>query len=195
MGCSPYFSVTGTHPLLPINIVEANYLLPPPDTVLSTTDLIATRVIALQKCHNHLARPKSQVYATRIQAVIRFEKEHSVTINNYDFKLGDLVLIQNTAIKKSLNRKMRPGYLGPLIVISRNKGGAYIIAELNGSVFDRPIAAFRVIPYFARSKIDLPPLDKLIDISHQRLQELANSMDTDPEDEEADDSSDPLPDD
>ena len=29
MGCSPYFTVTGTHPLLPIDIVEANYLLPP----------------------------------------------------------------------------------------------------------------------------------------------------------------------
>jgi len=41
MGCSPYFAVTGTHPLLPFDIVEASYLLPPPNSVLSTTDLIA----------------------------------------------------------------------------------------------------------------------------------------------------------
>ena len=49
MGCSPYFSVTGTHPLLPLDIVEATYLLPPPDAPMSMTTLIANRVIALQK--------------------------------------------------------------------------------------------------------------------------------------------------
>ena len=49
MGCSPYFTVTGTHPLLPLDITEATYLLPPPDAPLSTTDLIATHAVALQK--------------------------------------------------------------------------------------------------------------------------------------------------
>jgi hypothetical protein len=67
---------------------------------------------------------------------------------------------------------MHPRYLGPLIVLSRNKGGAYIIAELDSSVLNQPIVAFRVIPYFACTKINLPPLDKLLDISQQRLQEL-----------------------
>ncbi len=33
MGCSPYFALTGTHPLLPFDISEANYLLPPPESV------------------------------------------------------------------------------------------------------------------------------------------------------------------
>jgi hypothetical protein len=67
---------------------------------------------------------------------------------------------------------MRPQYLGLLIILSRNKEGTYILAELDGSVFDRPIAAFRVIFYFACTKINLPLLDKLLDISQQRLQEL-----------------------
>jgi hypothetical protein len=30
MGCSPYFAVTGTHPLLPLDISETTYLLLPP---------------------------------------------------------------------------------------------------------------------------------------------------------------------
>jgi hypothetical protein len=182
MGCSPYFAATGTHPLLPVDIAEANYLLPAPDAPLSSTELITRRAITLQKRQAQLANLRDTVYEARIQAAHRFEKEHAHTIKQFDFKLGDLVLVRNTAIEKSLNRKMRPRYLGPLIVISRNRGGAYIIAELDGSVFDRPIAAFRVIPYFARENIDLPPLEDLLDISQQRLAEMENSDDIDSDD-------------
>lgn len=183
MGCSPYFAMTGTHPLLPFDIHEANYLLPPPLTTLSTTDLIARRALALQKRRSQLLEIHDKVHQARIDAAVRFELAHENTIKNFDFKLGDLVLIRNTAIEKALNKKMRARYLGPCIVISRNKGGAYIIAELDGSVFDRPIAAFRVIPYFPRSKIDLPPLDQLLDVSQQRLQQMEDSESADPEDE------------
>jgi hypothetical protein len=108
MRCSPYFAATRTHPLLPINISEANYLLPPPNSVLSTTNLIARHAIILQKWHDQLSRLKGQVYMARVQAAITFERQHKNTIDDYNFKLGDFVLIQNTAIEKALNRKMHP---------------------------------------------------------------------------------------
>lgn len=184
MGCSPYFATTGTQPLLPFDISEANYLLPPPDAPLSTTDLIVRRAIALQKRRDHLSELHKKVHSARLKAAIKFEKDHSHTIRDYNFKIGDLVLIRNTAIEKALNRKMRARYLGPLIVISRNKGGAYIIAELDGSVFDRPVAAFRVIPYFARTKIPTPPIEELIDISQRRLTQMEQSDIEDPDEED-----------
>ena len=79
---------------------------------------------------------------------------------------------------------MRARYLGPVIVVSRNRGGAYIniVAELDGSVFDRPVAAFRVIPYFARTSIPVPSVDNLIDISKRRLLEMEQSEVKDPDD-------------
>ena len=125
--------------------------------------------------------------AARLKAAIRFERDHAATIHDFNFSRGDLVLVRNTAIEKALNRKMRARYIGPLIVISHNKGGAYIICELNGSVFDRPVAAFRVIPYFTRKSLLLPDLDKFIDIPRARLQEMENSTAIDPDVDQIDD--------
>jgi hypothetical protein len=45
MGCSPDYVAMGTHLLLPLDIIEATYLMPPPDSILSTEDLIVRRVI------------------------------------------------------------------------------------------------------------------------------------------------------
>ncbi|ETW80784.1 hypothetical protein HETIRDRAFT_452290 [Heterobasidion irregulare TC 32-1] len=64
---------TGTHPLLPLDIAKATYHLPPPTTTLSTTDLIARRAIALQKCRSDLAHLCSSVVDAHVQAAIQFE--------------------------------------------------------------------------------------------------------------------------
>jgi hypothetical protein len=53
--------------------------------------------------------------------------------------------MHNTQIKKSLNKKMCTRYIGPLIVISRNYGSAYILSELDGTVLHHPIAAFHLL--------------------------------------------------
>lgn len=174
MGCSPYFAATGTHPLLPLDISEATYLQPPPDSILSTTDLLTRRAIALQKRPEDLAVLHSKVFQARLAAAVKFEKRFPRSIQDFNFKKGALVLIRNTQIEKSLNRKMRARYLGPLIVIARNRGGAYILCELDGTVLDRPIAAFRVVPYLARSSIPLP--DNFIDIDTRRLRSMEESQ-------------------
>jgi hypothetical protein len=184
MGCSPYFAVTGTHPLLPLDVVEANYLLPPPDSLMSTTDLIARRAVALQKRQEDLARLRERVHHARNHAAIRFEREHSATIRDFDFKRGSLVLVRNTAIEKALNRKMRPRYFGPMVVVSRNRGGAYIICDLDGTLAHAPVAAFRVVPYFARRELDIPDLESHLDVSIARLRELERTADADPDDPE-----------
>ena len=55
-------------------------------------------------------------------------------IHDYDFHRGDLVLMCNMQIEKSLNCKMRLRYLGLLFIVSCNHRAAYIIAELDGTV-------------------------------------------------------------
>jgi hypothetical protein len=170
MGCSPYFAITGSHPLIPLDISEATYLQPPPDSILSSTDLIARRAIALQKRSTNLAMLYSKVYTTCLEATKRFELVHQRMIRDYNFERGNLVLMRNTQIEKSLNRKMRAWYLGPLIVITRNFGGAYILCELDRSVLHCPVTAFHLLPYLTRKSIPLPP--NLLNINKEQLEAL-----------------------
>jgi hypothetical protein len=67
--------------------------------------------------------------------------------------------------------------MGPLIVVSHNYGGAYILSELDGTVLHRPIATFHLLPYFPHKSIPLPP--DIIDIDDTHLQEMEHSLDAD----------------
>ncbi|KAF9455761.1 hypothetical protein BDZ94DRAFT_1179287 [Collybia nuda] len=111
--------------------------------------------------------------------LIRYEREHRATIRDFDFKPGNLVLIQNSEVEMSLNSKMKPRYNGPMIVLRRNRGGAYILCEMDGSVWQNKVAAFRLVPYYAWTSVTLlDNLQELIDISTRMLDRLADSKDT-----------------
>ena len=47
---------------------------------------------------------------------------------------------------------MKPRYFGPMVVVKRTRNGAYRLAELDGAVSRLRFAAFRLIPYHARSR-------------------------------------------
>ena len=128
MGHLPYSGAYRAHLLLPLDIVESNYLLPLRASSLMSMELISCQAISLQKHPAQLAKLHDKFYSAQVQAEVCFEKEHTHMICDFNFKLGDLVLVQNTATEKALNRKMWCWYLGPLIVISRNQWGAYIRA-------------------------------------------------------------------
>jgi hypothetical protein len=98
-------------------------------------------------------------------------------MHNYNFERGDLVLLCNTQIEKALNHKMHPRYLGPLIVIARNYGRAYILCELDGTIFHRPVTAFQLLPYLARKSIPLPP--NFTDIDLHCLEVIRQTTDID----------------
>lgn len=183
-GCSPFFMVTGAQPVLPLDIQEATWLVELPDRMLTTEELIGFRARALSRHKVHVEEMRARVSKIKRDALARWEQKSRYKIKSFSFKPGDLVLVRNSGIEQSLNRKMLPRYLGPMIVIARKRGGAYILAEMNGNVSQWQIAAFKVIPYFARRNIKLPAnIHEVIDQTAESLKEIMDKEE-DPEDEE-----------
>jgi hypothetical protein len=173
-GYSPFYMVHGVHPILPFDIAEATYLAPPLDAGLSTSDLISIRAKQLLKREEDLAKFRSDILKSRVAAIRRFEQTFSKVIVDFDFQPGSLVLLRNSKIEDSLNRKTKPRYLGPMVVVRRTEGGSYILAELNGALSRVRATAFRVIPYLPRSKSSIPvtelvsiPVDELEAMTHE----------------------------
>jgi len=140
----------GVEAVLPLDIAEATYLLPPLDVPTSTEDLIAHHAQQLQKRPEDLPEMSARVLKARKQSAAHFVKCFSSTIQDFDFEVGSLVLVHNSCIEKELNCKTKPCFLGPMVVVHRTKGGAYILAELNRAVSRLQYAAFQIIPYLAR---------------------------------------------
>ena len=174
VGCSPFFMVTGAHPTLPLDVQEATWLVELPGRILSTAELVGYRARALAKHRDHVIDMRTRIDKGKRNWLAKYEKDNRITIKDFTFEPGDLVLVRNTAVESSLDKKMKARYLGPMIVIAKNRGGAYVVAELDGSVFHEKVAKFRVIPYFARERIELPAnLRELIEISEASIEKIA----------------------
>jgi hypothetical protein len=155
-GYSPYWIAHGVEPLFPFDLAEATYLAPALDAPMSTEDLLAVRARQLQKREEDLEMVKTRILQAREVSARKFMEKHETTIRDYDFKPGDMVLVRNSAIEKDLNRKSKPRYLGPMVVIRKTDRGAYVLSELDGAVAKSAFAAFRLVPYFARPHISQP---------------------------------------
>jgi len=62
--------------------------------------------------------------------------------------------------------------------VRKLQGGAYILAELDGSVWQNKVTAFRVLPYLSRRKFDFKrEVKDLLDTSEESLLELTAEPD------------------
>src|SRR5882724_8843985 len=85
---SPSFMANGIEVFLPLDIVEATYLLPPLNAPTSTKDLITYCAQQLQKHLEDLLEMLARVLKARKQSTAEFFKCFSSTIQAYDFQVG-----------------------------------------------------------------------------------------------------------
>jgi hypothetical protein len=155
-GHSPFYMAHGVEPILPFDITLATFLVPDLTKPLSTAELLATRTRQLEKRSDDLALIHQQILKSRFASASQFERRFEETIQDHNFKPGDLVLVRNSSNESDLGRKTKPRYCGPMVVVRRTRNGAYRLAELDGAVSKLRYAAFRLVPYFSRSRTSIP---------------------------------------
>jgi hypothetical protein len=114
---TPFYMVHGIEPILPFFLTLATFLVPDLVTPLMTTELIAIHVYQLKKHSTNLAEIHNCILKSHFTLAQQFVQHFESTICNFDFKPGNLVLVQNSSMATNIGNKTQPCYLGPMIIV------------------------------------------------------------------------------
>ncbi len=149
-GFSPYQLLHATEPLLPMDLIEATFLVENIRSGISTSELLAIRMRQLHKHPQDVERAAKILKKARFASKAQFEQRFAKRLSRDEYKSGELVLVRNTAIELSHNRKHQPRYLGPYEIDKKISEKSYALKDLDGTPFRQRTGTFRLLPYISR---------------------------------------------
>jgi hypothetical protein len=150
-GYSPYQLLHATEPLMPFDLFEATFLVEGFYSGMTTSELLAKRIQQVDKHPEDIAKAAEVLKQSRFQSKTHFERRFRKRLMKGSYKRGELVLVRNARRDQEIGGKERVRYFGPYKVDALTYGGAYRLKELDGTKFDMPVAAYRILPYISRN--------------------------------------------
>ena len=119
---------------------------------MTLEDLLVLRINQLAKKQEDIDQAAETLSRFRFRSKEKFEEIFQKQLCQDHYQAGELVLIHNMPVEKSLNRKTKPRYIGPYQIVWRTKGGSYVLQELDRMVMQSGVVAFRLMPYITRNE-------------------------------------------
>ena len=170
--------------MLPFDLLEATAMVEGFHSGMTQSELLALRLRQLEKRPSDLQKAATLLTDMRLKSKAQFERRYYRKLFTNTHEPGTLVLVRNSSIEQSLDRKSKPRYLGPVEVVKRSTSGSYIVKELNGALWLHKVAAGRLIPYVLRDDQRLQELKQSSGVTEDFLP-LDNPID-DPDEDDSD---------
>jgi hypothetical protein len=174
-GYSPFYLLHGVHPVLPLDIVDATFLVTGFHSDMTAEELLTLRMRQLSRHKEDIEKAAENLRAARFKSREQFIKRFEKKIQNIQYKKGDLVLKRNFQVESTINKlKFVPRYLGPFEVVRQTTRGNYLLKELNGAIEEVVTSPHVIVPYIQRNS---PFLEELAqDSDEEEMESVATPV-------------------
>ncbi|THU83349.1 hypothetical protein K435DRAFT_556805, partial [Dendrothele bispora CBS 962.96] len=149
-GFSPYYLLYGTHPVLSFDVTEATWQTLDWDKATSTTDLLALRILQLQRRDPNLEVASKELRKTRRRAIEDFEKRHHSQFDFSGYEPGMWVWLRESQLENLLGDKGHWTYSGPYIIHEKLQNDAFVLQEIDGALMKGHVNIRRLRLFFFR---------------------------------------------
>jgi len=149
-GFSPYYLLYGQDPLLSFDMTDRSWHALDWKEAKSTADLLGLRIKQLSRQDNYIGEASKKVQKERQKAVDYFFERNKARMVENAYAPGMVMLVWNNFLDFQFGNKGALRWMGPYVVVQRRPTGSYVLAELDGAVMKKPVAAKRLKLYHYR---------------------------------------------
>ena len=149
-GYSAFRLLYGRECILPVEFAVSSWSMVDWQAIESREDLLTARIKQLDRQSLEEALAAEALKMSRLGSKAYFDAHKQMRPLNRKIEVGDLVLVHNTRIQKSWDKKLDDNWFGPYRVREVTESSYYRLAELDGVELRESVAGNRLKLFFAR---------------------------------------------
>ncbi len=149
-GYSPYYLLYGMYPVFSFDITESTWQTLDWHTVRTHEDLLALRILQLQRRDPKLKEETEKLRQLRLRAIQDWERRVNYRFDFSDYEEGMWVWLRESQLDETKGNKGDWTYSGPYIVHKKLPHDAYVLRELSGAILKGNVNVHRLRLFFYR---------------------------------------------